>query len=158
MVEQAFLEGFGAGVSFSLAAEIPVNFSFSTPKAPGGGTYILVGPNAPDPVPASYFEGLCLIYSADAIYGFLDKSSSIVIFLPLIALALPSPLIAAMVKGAGLIEGLGFTSTAAGVSAGVLACWRAGVLACRRSASDCESHHPYHLAQGRLNRALCPAR
>ena len=41
VVETAVLEGYGAGVSFWLAAEIPVNFSFSTP-APGGGTYILV--------------------------------------------------------------------------------------------------------------------
>ena len=101
ILETAVLNGFGASVSFSIAAEIPVNFSLSTPKAPGGGTFLLVGPTAPDAVPASFFEGLCIVYAADMIFGFMDKNSSVVVFLSTAAIAMPFPYVLGLVRRLG---------------------------------------------------------
>lgn len=121
VAEQIKLTGYGVGLSVSVAAEIPVNISFSTARTPGSGSRAVVGPLAPIPTPASYFEGICIICSADLIYGFLDKSSSAALFLPYVALTLPYPFNLSLTKAVGLIEGLSFTTTAAGYSAGVQA-------------------------------------
>lgn len=51
----------------------------------------------------------------------MDKSSSVVLIFPTYALMLPPVAVPSTLKAVGLIEGLGFTSTVAGMQAGLRA-------------------------------------
>ncbi len=85
--ERISLTGLGVGVSVGKTLEAvqlpnrrsPPSLAGSTSGTPGGGTRVLVNADVPDPVPASYFDGPCVIGTADLLFGHMDKNTAVVI-------------------------------------------------------------------------------
>ncbi|QYE36309.1 hypothetical protein KZX46_10480 [Polymorphobacter sp. PAMC 29334] len=119
------MTGLGVGVSVGKTLEAvqlpnrksPPSLAGSTSGTPGGGTRVLVNADVPDPVPASYFDGPCVIGTADLLFGHMDKNTAVVIIFDSYVLQRPYA-VPGLPKAVGFIQGLGFASTLAGAQLG----------------------------------------